>query len=432
MDKARDPKFLKRRKMKRILYAIVAVVVLAGVSFAVSRLKPAPPTVDGGSVWPGQVEQGTMERQVHGLGTLIPEEVRTIPAITAGRVEAIPVLPGSSVKANTVLVQLTDPSTVKSLGDAQAQLAGAEADLANLKASLQTALLAQKATQASLESQYHQAAMTSEIDQGMLAKGLVARLDAQTDADKAEALKQQVALGQQQLSSMAQGDTAQLASDQAKVNQMRNAVNLAQSQVDSLTIRAGIDGLLEGLDMGNGQELQVGQYVTVGTAVAKVVQPSKLKAQIKIAETEVRDVAIGQPATVDTHNGLIPGHVERIDPNSQNGTVNVDVALDGPLPPGARPDLSVDGTVNIETLKNVVYVGRPAFAGPNQTVSMFKISPDGRTGTRVQVQLGKASVNTVQVLRGLNVGDWVVLSDTSAENNFDTIRFSPPVAQVHP
>lgn len=431
MDKARDPKILKRRKIRRIATGVVAVIVLAGISVAVSRLKPAPPTVDGGSVWPGEVARGTMVRQVHGLGTLIPEEVRTIPAITAGRVEAIPVLPGSAVKANTVLVQLTDPSTTKSLGDAKAQLAGAEADLSNLKANLQTALLAQESSQANLESEYHQAAMTSEIDQGMLAKGLVARLDAQTDADKAAALKEQVAFGQQQIKSMQASDEAQIASAQAKVDQMRNAVNLAQTQVDSLTIRAGIDGLLEGLDMGNGQELQVGQYVTVGTAVAKVVQPSKLKAQIKIAETDIRDVQIGQPATVDTHNGLIPGHVERIDPNSQNGTVNVDVALDGPLPPGARPDLSVDGTVNIETLHNVLYVGRPAFGQPDQTVSMFKISPDGTTGTLVKVQLGKASVNTVQVLRGLNVGDWVVLSDTTAQNNFDTIRFSPPVAMVH-
>jgi len=431
MDKARDPKFLKQRRIKRTGMAVVAVLVLVGVAVAVSRLKPAPPTVDGGSVWPDQVKQGTMVRQVRGLGTLVPEDVRTIPATSEGRVEAIPVLPGTPVKAGTVLVSLTNPATDKALGDAKAQLAGAEADLANLKATLQTALLAQRSTQANLESEYHQATMLSEIDQGMLTKGLVARLDAQTDADKADALKKQVGLGNQQLESIAASDAAQVASSQAKVDQMRNSVQLAQTQVDDLTVRSGIDGLLEGLDMGGGTQLQVGQWVAAGTAVAKVVQPQKLKAQIKIAETEVRDVAIGQPASVDTHNGIVPGHVTRIDPNSLNGTVAVDVSLDGPLPSGARPDLSVDGVVNIETLNNVVYVGRPAFGQPSSTVSMFKISPDGRTGTRVKVDLGKASVNTIQILRGLNVGDWVVLSDTSAQDGFDQIRFSPPVAQVH-
>lgn len=431
MDKARDPKFLKQRRMRRIALGSVAVLALAGVSFAVARLKPAPPTVDGGSVWPEQVKQGTMERQVHGLGTLVPVEVRTIPAITEGRVDSIPVLPGTPVKPDTVLVQLANPTTEKALNDAKAQLKGAQADLANLRATLHTSLLAQQSVQANLVAQASQAKELADSDAVLLTKGLVARLDAQSDADKSSALQQQVTMGNQQLESMAASDAAQIASSQAKVDQMQSGVNLAQSQVDALTVRSGIDGLLEDLDMGGGTELQVGQWVAAGTAVAKVVQPQKLKAQVKIAETEVRDVAIGQPASVDTHNGIVPGHVIRIDPNSQNGTVTVDVALDGPPPPGARPDLSVDGTVNIETLNNVVFVGRPAFGQPNQTVSMFKISPDGRTGTRVKVDLGKASVNTIQVLHGLNVGDWVVASDTSAQDAFDQIRFSPPVAAVH-
>lgn len=431
MDKARDPKFLKQRRLRRISMGVVAVLILVVVSVAVSRLKPAPPTVDGGSVWPGQVVQGTMQRQVHGLGTLVPVEVRTIPAVTAGRVVAIPVLPGTPVKPDTVLVNLADPATEKALSDAKAQLKGAQADLTNLKATLHTALLAQQSVQANLVSQASQAKELAASDAALLTKGLVPRLDAQSDADKATALEQQVAMGKQQLESMANSDTAQVASQQAKVDQMQAGVQLAQTQVDALTVRAGIDGLLEDLDMGGGTELQVGQYVAAGTAVAKVVQPQNLKAQIKIAETDARDVTIGQPASVDTHNGLVPGHVSRIDPNSQNGTVSVDVALDGPLPAGARPDLSVDGTVNIETLKNVVYVGRPAFGQPNQTVSMFKISPDGRTGTQVKVALGKASVNTIQILHGLNVGDWVVLSDTSAQDGFDQIRFSPAVTAVH-
>lgn len=431
MDKARDPKFLKQRRMKRIAYSVVAVVALAVVTLFVARLKPAPPTVDGGSVWPGQVQQGTMIRQVHGLGTLVPEEVRTIPAITEGRVEAIPVLPGSSVKPDTVLVQLANPTIEKTLADAESQLKGAEADLNNLKAKLQSDRLAQQSTLANTEATYKAADLVSQSDQNLLAKGLVARLDAESDAAKADGLKQQVSFGKEQLDRMAISDQAQIASAEAKVAQMQSGVRLAQSQVDALTVRAGLDGLLEDLDMGNGTQLQVGQWVPAGTAVARVVQPNKLKAQVKIAETEVRDVAIGQPASVDTHNGIVPGHVIRIDPNSQNGTVTVDVELDGALPPGARPDLSVDGTVNIQTLKNVVYVGRPAFGLPDTTVSMFKISPDGRTGTQVKVQLGKASVNTIQVLQGLNVGDWVVLSDTQSQDSHDVIRFSPPVAAVH-
>ncbi|MGH9394372.1 MAG: HlyD family secretion protein [Terriglobales bacterium] len=430
MDKARDPKFLKQRRMRRIGMAIVAVLALVVVSVAVSRLKPAPPTVDGGSVWAEQVKQGTMLRQVSGLGTLVPEEVRTIPATTEGRVEAIAVLPGTQVKPGTLLVQLTNPATEKNLSDAEAQLKSAEADMANLQATLHTALLAQQSTQANLVALSKQADDLAQSDAMLLTKGLVPRLDAQSDADKAAALKQQVTMGEGQLESMATSDTAQVASAQAKVDQMQAGVNLAKSQVDALTVRAGIEGLLEDLDMGGGTELQVGQWVAAGTAVAKVVQPQKLKAQIKIAETDVRDVAIGQPASVDTHNGIVPGHVARIDPNSQNGTVTVDVALDGPPPPGARPDLSVDGVVNIETLKNVVYVQRPAFGAPNQTVGMFKISADGREGTQVKVAFGKASVNTMQIVKGLSVGDWVVVSDTSAQDAFDHIRFSPAVA-VH-
>ncbi|MGH9482086.1 MAG: HlyD family secretion protein [Terriglobales bacterium] len=431
MDIARDPKFLKKRRIRRIGLGAVAVVILGVVFVAVSRLKPAPPTVDGGSVWPGQVTQGTMLVQVHGLGTLVPIEVRTIPAITEGRVDAIPVLPGTQVKPDTILVQLTNPSTEKALSDAEAQLKSAQADLANNKATLRTALLGQESTQANLTAQSQQADDLAKSDAVLLTKGLVPRLDAKSDADKAAALDQQVTMGKQQLASMEASDAAQVASYQAKVDQMQAGVNLAKSQVDALTVRAGIEGLLEDLDMGGGTELQVGQWVTAGTAVAKVVQPQKLKAQIKIAETDARDVEIGQPASVDTHNGIVPGHVMRIDPNSQNGTVSVDVALDGPLPQGARPDLSVDGTVNLSTLKDVVYVGRPAFGQPDQTVSMFKISPDGRTGTQVKVALGKASVSNIQILHGLNVGDWVVLSDTSAQDGFDQIRFSPAVAAVH-
>lgn len=435
MDKARDPEILKRRQRRRWALGGAALVVLALGGVAVSRLQPAPPTVDGSSVYADRVQQGTMVRQVRAIGTLVPVEVRTIPALTEGRVEAIPVQPGAAVTASTVLVRLANPTVVKALADAQAQLAGAQADLANLKATLQAAQLDAQSTQANLEAEYQQARLLSASDQTLVAKGLVAQLDASTDAAKATGLKQQVAIGAERLNTLARSDAAQIASAQAKVEQMRNAVVLARTQAEALAVRAGIDGLLEGLDVSSGTgsastPLQVGQWVTVGTPVARVVQPQKLKAEIKVAETDARDVAIGQPARVDTHNGVVPGHVIRIDPNALNGTVAVDVALDGALPPGARPDLSVDGTIDIQTLHNVVYVGRPAFGQPNQTISMFRVSADGRSGTRVQVVLGQASVNTVQVLRGLHVGDWVVLSDTSADDSANTVRFSPPVA-VH-
>lgn len=437
VDIARDPKFLKQRRLKRIISTVIIVVVVAGISIFVSRLKPAPPTVDGGSVWPGQVQRGTMVRQVRGLGTLVPIEVRSIPAITAGRVVAIPVLPGTPVEPNTVLVQLANPDIEKALSDAQAQLKSAEADLANLKATLASNRLDQQSTLANTEAQYKTASLTSESDQNLLAKGLVARLDAESDAAKAQGLKQQIDYSRLKLASMKTSDAAQLASAEAKVAQSEAGVRLAQSQVDALTVRAGIKGLLEDLDMSStgastgSDQLQVGQYVTAGTTVARVVQPQKLKAEIKIAETDVRDVEIGQSASIDTHNGIVPGTVSRIDPNSVNGTVTVDVKLDGALPQGARPNLSVDGVVNIQTLKDVLYVGRPAFGQPHSTVSMFRISPDGKTGTRVQVQLGAASVSTIQVLRGLHVGDWVVLSDTSAQDAHDEIRFSPAVAAVN-
>lgn len=430
MDVARDPSFRKKRRIRRIAIGVVLVAGVAIASAKIMHLKPAAPSIDGSAVWPDQVKQGTIERQVHGLGTLVPEEVSSIPAITDGRVVSIPVLPGTPVKANMVLVVLANPTTEKALSDAQAQLKGAEADLAELRATLASQLLDMRGDEAVLEQSYHQAQMLADSDKELLAKGLVARMDADTDASKAEGLKQQVDFDRQRLEAVAAANAAQIASQQAKVDTQESAVTLAQEQLSDLTVRSPFDGMLEDLDMGGGAQLQVGQWVTAGTTVAKVVQPLKLKAEIKIAETDVRDVEPGQSASIDTHNGIVPGHVTRIDPNSQNGTVTVDVALDGPPPPGSRADLSVDGTVNIETLKNVVYVGRPAFGQPDSTVSMFKILPGGKDGVRVQVQLGKASVNTVQILRGLEVGDWVVLSDTSAEDGFDRIRFDPPVAIV--
>lgn len=397
-------------------WTVTGVVAVLAVGLGVSRLKPAPPSVDRAAVWVDTVKQGEMLRQVRGLGTLVPVEIRWIPAATEGRVERIEVLPGSQVKAGTVLLQLSNPQLQQQETDARYQLQAAEAEYRQLQASLHSAVLDQKATAAAVGADYREALAQSRSDADLVQKGLVARLDADVSRQKALGLAQRTELEQQRIAAAQSSMAAQLAAQQAKVAQLRAQYELKRSQVADLQVKAGIDGVLQDLP------LQVGQWVTSGTTMAKVAQPQQLKAQIKVAETEARDVQLGQPASIDTHNGIIPGHVIRIDPAVQNGTVTVDVALDGALPGGARPDLSVDGTVNIERLSHVLYVGRPAFGQADSTVTMFKLSNDGRQAVRVKVELGKTSVNTVQIVRGLNVGDQVILSDMSAQDGADRIR----------
>jgi len=416
MDVPRQASDLRKRRIRRISYAVAGVAAILAVTLGVSRLKPAPPSVDRAAVWVDTVKQGTMLRQVRGLGTLVPVEIRWIPAATEGRVERIVVLPGSQVKANTVLLQLSNPQLQQEETDARYQLQAAEAEYRQLQASLHSAVLDQKATAAAVSADYREALAQSKSDADLVQKGLVARLDADVSQQKALGLQQRTELEQQRIAAAQSSMAAQLAAQQAKVAQLRAQYELKQSQVADLQVKAGIDGVLQDLP------LQVGQWVTSGTTMAKVAQPQQLKAQIKVAETEARDVQLGQPASIDTHNGVIPGHVIRIDPAVQNGTVTVDVALDGALPSGARPDLSVDGTINIETLSNVLYVGRPAFGQADSTVTMFKLIGDGKEAVRVKVELGKTSVNTVQIVRGLNVGDQVILSDMSAQDGADRIR----------
>lgn len=416
MDVPRQASDLRKRRLRRIGYAVAGVAAILAVTLGVSRLKPAPPSVDRAAVWVDTVKQGTMLRQVRGLGTLVPVEIRWIPAATEGRVERILVLPGSQVKANTVLLQLSNPQLQQEETDARYQLQAAEAEYRQLQASLHSAVLDQKATAAAVSADYREALAQSKSDADLVQKGLVARLDADVSRQKALGLEQRTELEQQRIAAALSSMAAQLAAQQAKVAQLRAQYELKQSQVADLQVKAGIDGVLQDLP------LQVGQWVTSGTTMAKVAQPEQLKAQIKVAETEARDVQLGQPASIDTHNGVIPGHVIRIDPAVQNGTVTVDVALDGALPGGARPDLSVDGTINIEKLSNVLYVGRPAFGQADSTVTMYKLTGDGKEAVAVKVELGKTSVNTVQILRGLNVGDQVILSDMSAQDGADRIR----------
>jgi HlyD family secretion protein len=404
--------------MRRIMYVAAAVVLIPLVTFALSKLKPAAPTVDSGTIWPGTVQRGPMVRDVRGLGTLVPETIRLIPAATDGQVQQRYLLPGVTVKADTVIFDLSNPTLQQETLDAEYQLKGAQATLEQTKATLQNTLMDKRTQAASISSSYRTAEMGKETKEELGKNGLAPMLDVKTAEVQAEELAKENDLAQKQVSTFEGSIEAQLAVQQAKVDQMRALYELKKSQLDQLHVKPGIDGVLEELDV------EVGQKVTMGTVLARVAQPTHLKAQLKIAETQAKDVTIGQKASIDTHNGIIPGHVSRVDPAVTNGTVTVDVALDGELPPGARPDLSVEGTVVIEKLADVLYVGRPVHGEANSTVGLFKIVNDGKEAERVQVQLGRVSVNQVEILKGLEVGDKVILSDMSAWDNYERVKLN--------
>jgi RND family efflux transporter MFP subunit len=381
-----------------------------------SRLKPAAPGVDRSTVWIDTVKRGPMLRQVRGLGTLTPVDIQWIPAATDGRVEKIPVLPGTAVQPNTVLLILTNPQLMQEALDANLKLKAAQADYKNLEAQLESQVLTQKSLVAQVSAEYNEARMQAETDQQLNKLGVISDLNRKIADGKAQQLQTRDQIEQERLTNSTRVLQAQLLAKQAEIEQDRALAQLKQTQVQNLVVRAGIRGVLQE------QPLKVGQWVTPGTTLAKVVQPDHLKAELKIPETQAKDIQLNQPASVDTHNGVIAGHVMRIDPAVYNGTVTVDVMLDDPLPPGARPDLSVDGTIDLERLTNVLYVGRPAFGQESSTVGMFVLQPDGKTAVRAQVKLGRSSVNTVEILGGLKDGDQVILSDMSRWDNFDRIR----------
>jgi HlyD family secretion protein len=401
--------------MVTIAVAVVALGLLAGV---VTRLKPAAPTVDRSTIWTDTVKRGPMLRQVRGLGTLTPREdaIRQIPAQTDATVVRIMMLPGSEVKANTPLVELADPALSQAALDARLALEEAEADLKNTQVKLESDLMAQKSSAATVDADYQQAQRQAETDQALFKLGVISGLAYQSSQGNADQLRTRNGLQKQTVDINTQAIASQLAVQKAKVAQAKAVADLKQQQFDALTVRAGIDGVLTDLP------LTIGQSVTVGTMLAKVVEPNQLKAELKIAETQARDIQIGQPASVDTHNGVIQGTVSRIDPAVQNGTVTVDVKLSGEMPPGARPDLSVDGTIDLERLADVLYVGRPAFGDENSTVSLFKVDLDGKGAVRVPVKVGRASVTSIQVLQGLHEGDTVILSDMSRWDSADRVR----------
>jgi HlyD family secretion protein len=400
------------------MWSAVGMVCLAAVTIGVSRLKPAAPEVDRSTVWTDVVKRGDMLRQVRGLGSLIPspEFIRQIPAETEATVVRILKLPGSEVKNDTILLEMSNPQLEQEAADAKLQLKAAEAEYQSLKVTLESNLMNQKAGAATVNSDYAQAKLQADTDKALYDLGVISGLAYKNSKSKADELTTRNDIEDERLDINAKAIASQLAEQQAKVDEIRALADLKQKQLDQLKVRAGIEGVLTELP------LQVGQHVTPGTELAKVVQPNHLIAELKIAETQARDVQIGQPALVDTHNGTVDGTVMRVDPAVQNGTVTVDVKLTGELPRGARPDLSVDGTIDLEKLENVLYVGRPAFGQENSTISLFKLDAEGKGAVRVPVKVGRASVNSIQVLEGLKEGDTVILSDMSREDNTDRIR----------
>lgn len=419
MDISR-PDIKKKKQRQQWIWAAVAVVVVAAIAFFVTRLKPAAPTVDRATVWTDSVKRGPMLVQVHGPGTLVPREdsIQLIPAQTEATVVRIRVLPGTMVTPDTILMDLADPPLQQQLLSAELALKGARADYKSLQATLQSTLMDKKSTAAQVNSDFTQDQLQAQIDKQLFDLGVKSGIEYNASKNKADALAAQHDISKQQLDVNTQAIEIQLASAQAKVDQAQALYDLYKKQEDALQVRAGISGVLSTL----ATPVQVGQHVTAGTSVAEVVQPAKLKAALNIAETQAHDIAIGQPAEVDTHNGIVKGHVTRIDPTVLNGTRVVDVSMDGDLPPGAVPQLSVDGTVDLARLSDTLNVGRPAFGNENSTISLFKLSPDSKTAVRVPVKVGRASVNSIQVLEGLQQGDTVILSDMSSKDAVDRIR----------
>lgn len=406
----------KRKRRIMIIAGVVVGVILATV--ALSRLKPAVPSVDRSTVWIDTVKRGPMVRQVRGLGTLVPEDIRWIAAATEGRVEKIIVWPGTKVEPETVIFEMTSSELEQSAHDSELAATAAEAEMTSLKATLQREVLDQEATTARVHSEYEQAKMERETNDKLAKDGLIAVLAYKTSQVKEAELKNRDEIEQKRLEFARSSIEPQIASKQAAVDQAKQLAKLKMDQVEALHVKAGMTGVLQQLPV------QIGQRVKVGDNLARVADPSKLKAQIKIAETQAKDIQIDQKSSIDTRNGVVEGHVTRVDPAVEQGTVTVDIAIDGELPKGARPDLSVDGTIELERLNDVVYVGRPAFGQENSTVGIFKLISGSSEAARTPVKLGKSSVNTIEIQNGLQPGDQVILSDTSAWDSHDRIRLN--------
>jgi len=410
------PSNARAKRIRRIIYAAIALVSITGVTYGVTRLRPAAPAVDKATIWTDEVKRGPMIRDVRGVGTLVPVDIRWIPAQTDSRVDLIVLHPGAIVKPDSIILELSDPILQRETLDAEYKLKAAQADLESLKVQINSELLNQKSFTAAVRSDYEQAKLQHEVDEKLRAEGIGAEVTAKLSKVKAEQLAIRLKLEEDRTKNAEDSAAARLQAQQSHVDQQRALYDLKRSELDSLHVRAGIEGVLQLVPV------DVGQHVTPSTNLARVADPKHLKAEIKIPETQAKDITIGQPATVDTRNGILKGQVSRIDPSVQNGTVTVDVLFTEPLPNGARPDLSVDGTIELENLKDVLYVGRPVHGQSDSTIGLFKIVEDGSEGLRVSVKLGKSSVNAVEILQGLKVGDKVILSDMSAWDAFDRVR----------
>jgi len=410
------PSNARAKRIRRIIYAAIALVSITGVTYGVTRLRPAAPAVDKAAIWTDEVKRGPMIRDVRGVGTLVPVDIRWIPAQTDSRVDLIVLHPGAIVKPDSIILELSDPILQRETLDAEYKLKAAQADLESLKVQINSELLNQKSFTAAVRSDYEQAKLQHEVDEKLRAEGIGAEVTAKLSKVKAEQLAIRLKLEEDRTKNAEDSAAARLQAQQSHVDQQRALYDLKRSELNSLHVRAGIEGVLQLVPV------DVGQHVTPSTNLARVADPKHLKAEIKIPETQAKDITIGQPATVDTRNGILKGQVSRIDPSVQNGTVTVDVLFTEPLPNGARPDLSVDGTIELENLKDVLYVGRPVHGQSDSTIGLFKIVEDGSEGLRVSVKLGKSSVNAVEILQGLKVGDKVILSDMSAWDAFDRVR----------
>jgi HlyD family secretion protein len=412
MDKPRT----SNRKKRRPLYIGGGVALAALITLGLSQLKPAPPSVDGAAIYTDTVRRGELVRQVRGPGTLTPEHIRIIPAVTAGRVDEILARPGTAVDAGTLLLRLSNPEVELSLLESERQYAQARSETVNLRASLQTQILQLEGAVAQVQSQYNEAVRQARTNDDLAAQGLIAANVAAASKDQVEELRTRLSIERQRLA-LARGTVdAQLESQQLQVERLASLVSMRRQQLQSMDVRAGTAGVLQQLN------LEVGQWVNPGIELARVVEPGRLKAVLRIPDTQMRDVVLGQVAMIDTRNDTIRGRVVRIDPAAQGGTTGVDVALDGDLPASARPDMSIDGTIEIDRLNDVLFVSRPNYGSAGQTIGLFVVSPDGRTADRTQVRLGQTSVNFVEIVQGLNQGDRVILSDMQQWDAHNRVR----------
>jgi HlyD family secretion protein len=423
VDIARSPSVIRKKKIRRAIYGASALLVIILITVGVSRLKPAAPGVDRATVWVDTVKRGQMLRQVRGSGTLVPEDIRWIPATTQGKVERILLRPGAQVTPDTIILELSNPDLQQSVKEAELAYRSAQAAFENRKTDLESQLLAQESSLATIEANYKLAALEVVANEQLRKDGLVADLLVKQKRGQADELENRLKVERKRLEMTRAGIKSQLAPQEADIDQKRAAYDLRRRQLDDLRVKAGMAGVLQCVCSSPTVQVERGAQVGPGTNLARVADPSALKAELRIAETQTKDIRIGQYAEVDTRNGVVKGKVSRIDPASSNGTVGVDVTLEGALPAGARPDLSVDGTIRLEELNDIIYVGRPAFGQENSAVSLFKVLADG-DAIRTTVKLGRTSVNTIEIVEGLQPGDQVILSDMSTYDEYQRVHLS--------